>query len=181
MVRGIATLPFGTGRKRRVAAFAKGDKARDAEEAGADVVGAEDLIQKIQAGWRDFDVLVATPDMMPLLGRSLGRVLGPKMPSPKSGTVTPEIGKAIRDIKHGAQVEYRVEKAGIVHAPIGKVSFPTADIAANLGALMNALQRARPASAKGHYLRGMAVSSTMGPAVKMDAAQAVLLGEQKKH
>ncbi len=181
MVRGIATLPHGTGRKRRVAAFAKGDKARDAEEAGADVVGAEDLITQIQGGWRDFDVLVATPDMMPLLGRSLGRVLGPKMPSPKSGTVTQDIGKAIRDIKQGAQVEYRVEKAGIVHAPIGKVSFSTEQLTANLGALVVALQRARPASAKGHYMRSMVLSSTMGPAVKIDTAQAIAMTEHRKH
>lgn len=174
MVRGIVTLPHGTGRKRRVAAFAKGDKARDAEEAGADIVGAEDLITKIQEGWREFDVLVATPDMMPLLGRSLGRILGPKMPSPKSGTVTPDIGKAIRDIKQGSQVEYRVEKAGIVHAPIGKVSFPTEQLTANLGTLMGALQRARPASAKGHYLRSMTVSSTMGPGLQVDPARAII-------
>ena len=180
MVRGIVTLPHGTGRKRRVAAFAKGDKARDAEEAGADVVGAEDLIQKIQEGWREFDVLVATPDMMPLLGRSLGRILGPKMPSPKSGTVTPDIGKSIRDIKQGSQVEYRVEKAGIVHAPIGKVSFPTEQLSANLTTLIGAIQRARPASAKGHYLRSMTVSSTMGPGVQVDPSQALALADRKK-
>lgn len=181
MVRGIATLPHGTGRKRRVAAFAKGDKVREAEEAGADVVGSDDLITQIQGGWRDFDVLVATPDMMPLLGRSLGRVLGPKMPSPKSGTVTQDIGKAIRDIKQGAQVEYRVEKAGIVHAPIGKVSFPTEQLTANLGAIVVALQRARPASAKGHYMRSMVLSSTMGPGIKIDTAQAIAMTEHRKH
>ena len=182
MVRGITTLPFGTGRKRRVAAFAKGDKAKDAEEAGADIVGAEDLIQKIQGGWREFDVLIATPDMMPILGRSLGRVLGPKMPSPKSGTVTQDIGRAIRDIKQGAQVEYRVEKAGIVHAPIGKVSFPTENLAANLGALIQAILRARPASAKGQYLKGMTVSSTMGPGLKVDPSRAAALAEhQRQH
>jgi large subunit ribosomal protein L1 len=180
MVRGIVNLPFGTGRKRRVVAFAKGDKAVDAEEAGADLVGAEDVIAKIQGGWREFDVLVATPDMMPQLGRALGRILGPKMPSPKSGTVTPDIGKAIRDIKQGAQVEYRVEKAGIVHAPIGKASFPTENLAANLSALVGALNRARPASAKGVYFRRMALSSTMGPAVRVDAAAAAALGEHRR-
>ena len=180
MVRGIATLPFGTGRKRRVAAFAKGDKAVDAAEAGADVVGAEDLIAKIQGGWREFDVLVATPDMMPLLGKSLGRVLGPKMPSPKSGTVTADIGKAIADIKQGAQVEYRVDKAGIVHAPIGKVSFPIENLVGNLTALLVTVQRAKPASAKGHYMRQIILSSTMGPGVKLDMAAAKAMAERKK-
>ncbi len=145
------------------------------------MVGAEDLITRIQGGWRDFDVLVATPDMMPVLGRSLGRVLGPKMPSPKSGTVTADIGRSIRDIKQGAQVEYRVEKAGIVHAPIGKVSFPTADLAANLAALMGALQRARPAGAKGQYFRSMTMSSTMGPALRVDATHALALGDYRKN
>ncbi|HET6382202.1 MAG TPA: 50S ribosomal protein L1 [Armatimonadota bacterium] len=181
MVRGIVTLPHGTGRKRRVAVFAKGDKVAEAEEAGADVVGSDDLIQQIQGGWREFDVLIATPDMMPVLGRSLGRVLGPKMPSPKSGTVTQDVGRAIRDIKQGAQVEYRVEKAGIVHAPIGKVSFPTENLIANLNALMGALQRAKPASAKGQYFRNLAMSSTMGPAVKVDPGLALAAADHRRH
>lgn len=179
MVRGTASLPHGTGKSRKVAVFAKGDAAKAAEEAGADVVGDEDLIKQIQEGWRDFDDLVATPDMMKQVGR-LGRVLGPRMPSPKAGTVTPDVSTIVREIKSAARVQYRVEKAGIVHAPIGKASFPVENLEANLQVLMSALLKARPASAKGRYFRELTITSTMGPGVQVDiqAAQAMAEGRQ---
>ncbi|MDI6829086.1 MAG: 50S ribosomal protein L1, partial [Armatimonadota bacterium] len=153
MVRGTTTLPHGTGKVRKVAVFAKGEKAKEAEEAGADVVGAEDLVKKIEEGWRDFDILVATPDMMSMVGK-LGRILGPRMPNPKSGTVTMDIAKVVRDIKTASRVEYRVDKAGNIHAPIGKVSFSTEKLVENLRTLVEALIRAKPAAAKGTYLKG---------------------------
>jgi large subunit ribosomal protein L1 len=173
MVRGAVALPHGTGRVLRVLAFAKGDKAREAQEAGADFVGAEDMIEKIQGGWLDFDVSVATPDMMPLVGR-IGRILGPRglMPNPKTGTVSMEIGTAVREIKAG-KIEYRVEKAGIVHAPIGKLSFDQQALAENFHALLEALIKAKPAAAKGTYLRAISMSSTMGPGIKVNPAQAL--------
>ena len=173
MVRGAVALPHGTGRVLRVLAFAKGDKAREAQEAGADFVGAEDMIEKIQGGWLDFDVSVATPDMMPLVGR-IGRILGPRglMPNPKTGTVSMEIGTAVREIKAG-KIEYRVEKAGIVHAPIGRLSFPPEHLAENFHALLEALIKAKPAAAKGTYLRAISMSSTMGPGIKVNPAQAL--------
>src|SRR5438874_10862301 len=149
MVRGTTNLPHGTGKVRRVACFAKGEKAAEAEAAGADVVGADDLIAQIQKGWREFDVLVATPDMMASVGRALGRTLGPRMPSPRSGTVTNDIGRVIRDIKSASRVEYRVEKAGIIHTPIGKVSYTTDQLLENFHALISALLKARPSAAKG--------------------------------
>lgn len=178
MVRGTTTLPHGTGKVRRVAVFAKGEKAEQAAAAGADVVGAEDLVQQIQNGWRDFDILVATPDMMPIVGK-LGRTLGPRMPNPKSGTVTQDVDKVVRDIKSAARVEYRVDKAGIIHMPIGKVSFTVEQLTENLAALISALLKARPAAAKGRYLRKITVSSTMGPGVNVDVQKAQALAERQ--
>ncbi|MDP2872274.1 MAG: 50S ribosomal protein L1 [Bacillota bacterium] len=168
MVRGAVVLPHGTGKTRRVLVFAKGDKANEAQEAGADFVGAEDIVTRIQGGWLDFDVAVATPDMMALVGR-LGRILGPKglMPNPKTGTVTTDVTNAIREIKAG-KIEYRAEKAGIIHAPIGKASFETEALVQNLETLVDALVRAKPAAAKGQYLRSISVSSTMGVGIKVN-------------
>jgi len=165
-VRGSVVLPHGTGKTVRVIVFAKGDKIKEAEEAGADHAGAEELVAKIQEGWLDFDVAVATPDMMGSVGK-LGKVLGPRglMPNPKSGTVTFDIGKAISDIKAG-KVEYRTEKAGNVHVPIGKVSFDHEKLIDNFNAVMDALVKARPAAAKGQYIRSVTISSTMGPGIR---------------
>ncbi len=170
MVRGAVVLPHGTGKERRVLVFAKGDKAKEAESAGADFVGAEDMVQKIQGGWLDFDVAVATPDMMAVVGR-LGRVLGPRglMPNPKSGTVTFDIANAVSEIKAG-KIEYRTERNGIVHAPIGKASFAEDQLLENLQTLLDALVRARPAAAKGQYVRGLTITATMGPGVSIDPA-----------
>ena len=168
-VRGAVVLPHGTGKKVRVLVFAKADKAREAQEAGADYVGDEDLVKKIQTeNWFDFDVCVATPDMMGLVGR-IGRVLGPKglMPNPKSGTVTMDVAKAITDIKAG-KVEYRVDKTSICHCPIGKASFGVEKLEENLSVLMDAIVKAKPASAKGTYLRSVVVSTTMGPGVRFN-------------
>ncbi len=171
MVRGVVNLPKGTGKTVRVAVFARGAKADEAREAGADVVGAEDLMTTIQEGTIDFDRCIATPDLMGVVGR-LGKVLGPKglMPNPKLGTVTMNVAQAVKDAK-GGQVEYRVEKAGIIHSGIGKASFPAEDLRANFDALVDAVVRAKPSGAKGKYLRKVAVSSTMGPGVKVDVAQ----------
>jgi large subunit ribosomal protein L1 len=166
-VRGTVLLPHGTGRTVRVIAFAKGDKARDAEAAGADVVGEQDLIDRVKAGFSDFDVAVATPDMMGAVGSNLGRILAQKMPNPKSGTVTPNIGNAIRDIKAG-KVEYRLDKTGIVHTIVGKASFAQEAIAANVATLLDAIVRAKPAASKGTYIRSVTLTSTMGPGVKLD-------------
>jgi large subunit ribosomal protein L1 len=168
VVRGSAVLPAGTGRTQRVVAFAQGDKAREAEAAGADIVGADDLVQRIQSGWTDFDVAVATPDMMGAVGR-LGKVLGPRglMPNPRSGTVTPDIARAIREIK-GGRVEFRVDKTGVIHVPIGKVSFSEEKILQNLSALVDAVVRAKPSGAKGQYIRTFNLATTMGPAVGLD-------------
>ena len=171
MVRGVVTLPKGTGKDVRVGVFARGAKADEATAAGADVVGAEDLMEAIQGGKIDFDRCIATPDMMGLVGR-LGKVLGPKglMPNPKLGTVTMNVGEAVKAAK-GGQVEYRVEKAGIIHSGIGKASFPAEDLRANFDALVDAVIKAKPAGAKGKYLRKVALSSSMGPGVKVDAAE----------
>jgi large subunit ribosomal protein L1 len=169
-VRGTVALPNGTGKSVRIAVFAKGEKEREAKEAGADFVGAEDLVKKIQEeNWLDFDKAIATPDMMGLVGR-IGKVLGPRglMPNPKVGTVTFDVGKAVKELKAG-RVEYRVEKAGIVHVPIGKVSFGKEKLLANAQALVSSLVKAKPAAAKGNYLMSVAVSATMGPGVKVDA------------
>jgi large subunit ribosomal protein L1 len=173
MVRGVVSLPKGTGRDVRVAVFARGDKAEEAKKAGAEVVGAEDLMEQIQAGQIDFERVIATPDMMGIVGR-LGKVLGPKglMPNPKLGTVTPNVGEAVTAAKSG-QVEFRVEKAGIVHAGIGKASFPEADLKANFDAFVDAIEKARPTGAKGKFIKKIAVSSSMGPGVKIDIAEVV--------
>jgi large subunit ribosomal protein L1 len=167
MVRGVVSLPKGTGKTVRVAVFAKGDKAEEAKKAGADVVGAEDLMETVQGGTIDFDRVIATPDMMGVVGR-LGKVLGPKglMPNPKLGTVTMDVTKAVTDAK-GGQVEYRVEKAGIVHAGIGKASFSEADLVENFRAFMDAIFRGKPSGAKGKFVKKVSVSSTMGPGVKV--------------
>ena len=171
MVRGVVNLPKGTGKDVRVAVFAKGAKADEATAAGAEVVGAEDLMESIQGGKIDFDRVIATPDMMGLVGR-LGKVLGPKglMPNPKLGTVTMDVAQAVKDAKSG-QVEFRVEKAGIVHAGIGKASFPADDLKANLDAFVDAIVKAKPAGAKGKYLQRVSLSSTMGPGVKVDTTE----------
>jgi large subunit ribosomal protein L1 len=171
MVRGVVTLPKGTGKTVRVGVFAKGAKADEAREAGADVVGAEDLLEIVQGGKIEFDRCIATPDMMGLVGR-LGKVLGPKglMPNPKLGTVTMNVAEAVKAAK-GGQVEYRVEKAGIIHSGIGKASFPAEDLRANFDALVDAVVKAKPSGAKGKYLRKVALSSTMGQGVKVDTAE----------
>ena len=168
MVRGVVNLPNGTGRDVRVAVFAKDAKADEAREAGADVVGADDLAERIQAGDMPFDKVIATPDMMPLVGR-LGKVLGPKgmMPNPKVGTVTMDVAKAVKDSKGGA-VEFRVEKAGIIHAGVGKASFDQDKLAENVTAFLDALQKARPSGAKGQFMQKVSLTSTMGPGVKID-------------
>jgi large subunit ribosomal protein L1 len=171
MVRGVVTLPKGTGKTVRVGVFARGAKADEATAAGADVVGAEDLLEIVQGGKVDFDRCIATPDMMGLVGR-LGKILGPKgmMPNPKLGTVTMNVGEAVKAAK-GGQVEYRVEKAGIIHSGIGKASFPQEDLRANFDALLDAVTKAKPSGAKGKYLKKVAVSSTMGPGIKVDVAE----------
>ena len=171
MVRGVVTLPAGTGKTVRVAVFARGDKAEEAKKAGADVVGAEDLMETIQGGQIDFDRVIATPDMMGVVGR-LGKVLGPKglMPNPKLGTVTMDVAKAVTDAK-GGQVEFRVEKAGIIHAGIGKASFTEGDLKDNFRAFVEAIVKAKPSGAKGKFVQKVSVSSTMGPGVKVDLAE----------
>ena len=168
MVRGSVVLPNGIGKTQTVAVFAKGDKAREAADAGADFVGAEDLAEKIQGGWTAFDRAVATPDVMGVVGK-IGRILGPRglMPNPKSGTVSFDVARMVQEIKAG-KVEYRVDKAGIVHAPVGKASFEAEALAENISALVDALVRAKPAASKGVYFRGLTISSTMGPGVKVD-------------
>lgn len=173
MVRGSVVMPHGVGKVPRVVVFCKGEKEKEALEAGADFVGAEDLVTKIQQeGWLDFDRAVATPDMMGLVGR-LGKILGPRglMPNPKSGTVTFDVGRVVREIKAG-KVEFRVDKAGIIHAPIGRVSFPDEALIDNARALIEALIRIKPAASRGQYIKGIAVASTMGPGVKVDHTQA---------
>ncbi len=176
MVRGTVVLPNGTGKTVRVLVFAKGEKEKEAQEAGADFVGAEDLVEKIQGGWLDFDRAIATPDVMGLVGR-LGKVLGPRglMPNPKTGTVTFEVGKAVREFK-GGKIEFRVEKAGIVHVPFGKASFTPQQLTDNALAILDALLRAKPAASKGRYLQGVSISSTMGPGIRVDtnAVQAMV-------
>src|SRR5499433_2072274 len=175
-VRGVVNLPNGSGRSVRVAVFARGAKADDAKAAGADVVGAEDLVEKVQGGAIDFDRVVATPDLMPLVGR-LGKVLGPRglMPNPKVGTVTMDIANAVRGAK-GGSVEFRVEKAGIVHAGVGKASFSAEKLAENIRAFADAVQKAKPQGAKGHFINRIAISSTMGPGVKIELASVLNSG-----
>ncbi|MCL6552756.1 MAG: 50S ribosomal protein L1 [Firmicutes bacterium] len=171
-VRGTVVLPHGTGKSVRVLVFAKGEKAKEAEAAGADIVGAEDLVEKIQGGWLEFDVAVATPDVMSLVGR-LGRILGPRglMPNPKAGTVTFDLARAVREIKAG-KIEFRLDKTGIIHVPIGKARFSETQLLENLAALLEAVVRARPAAAKGQYIRSLTLSATMGPGVRVDPAKA---------
>lgn len=168
MVRGAVGLPHGTGKPVRVLVFAKGEKEREAREAGADYVGAEDLVEKIQGGWLEFDTAIATPDLMGQVGR-LGKILGPRglMPNPKVGTVTFDVARAVREVKAG-KVEFKVDKAGNVHVPIGRKSFPTAHLVANAHAVLEALVRAKPAAAKGQYLRSITVATTMGPGIPVD-------------
>lgn len=172
-VRGAVVLPHGTGKKVRVLVFAKADKAQAATDAGADFVGAEEMVAKIQGGWMDFDVVIASPDMMGVVGR-LGKVLGPRglMPNPKAGTVTPDVAKAVTDAKAG-KIEYRLDKTNIIHCPIGKVSFGAEKLTDNYNALMGAIVKAKPASAKGQYIKSCVVASTMGPGVKVNGAKLV--------
>ncbi len=176
-VRGGIVLPNGTGKELSVAVFAKGEKIKEAEEAGADFVGGEDLAEKIQGGWLDFDVAVATPDMMSVVGK-LGRILGPRglMPNPKTGTVTMDVGRAIGEIKAG-KVEYRTDKVGNIHVPVGKASFSSQQLLENFFALIEALVKARPAAAKGQYLRSVTISPTMGPGIKISPQKAAALGK----
>ena len=168
MIRGAVVLPNGTGKTQTVLVFAKGEKAKEAEAAGADFVGTDDIVAKIQGGWFDFDVAIATPDMMGVVGK-IGRLLGPKglMPNPKTGTVTMDVTKAINDVKAG-KIEYRVDKTGIIHAPIGKASFEQEKLEENFKTLCDVLIKAKPASSKGQYIRSVTVSSTMGPGVKIN-------------
>ncbi len=175
MVRGAAVLPHGTGKSVRVIVFAQGDRARDAQAAGADAVGADDLAKRIEGGWLDFDVAIATPDMMGQVGR-LGRVLGPRglMPNPKSGTVTMDVAKAVRDAK-GGRIEFRVDKTGVIHTIVGKASFPEQALVANLATVIEAITRARPAGVKGEYIRSVHLTSTQGPSVKLDLGSALAL------
>jgi large subunit ribosomal protein L1 len=170
MVRGTVVLPHGLGKTKKVLAIAGGEKQKEALEAGADIVAGEEIVEKIQGGFLDFEAVVATPDMMKSVGR-LGKVLGPRglMPNPKTGTVTFDIGKAVREIKAG-KVEFRVDKTGIVHAPVGKASFPTQNLLQNAHALVDAIVKAKPAAAKGKYLKSLVLSTTMGPAIKIDTA-----------
>jgi large subunit ribosomal protein L1 len=178
MVRGAITLPKGTGKTMRVAVFAKGEKAKDAESAGADVVGDDDLAERVSGGFLDFDAVVATPDLMPTVGK-LGRVLGPRglMPNPKSGTVTEDVAKVVRDIK-GGMIEYRTDKNGNLHLIIGKKSFEQADLVENYTAIVDEVVRAKPAAAKGRYLKSMSLSTTMGPGIRIDTGKAKELSEE---
>jgi large subunit ribosomal protein L1 len=171
MVRGTVVLPHGLGKSKRVLVIAGADKQKEAEEAGADLVGGEELVDKISTGWLDFDAVVATPDMMRAVGK-LGKVLGPRglMPNPKTGTVTPNVAQAVKEIKAG-KVEFRVDKTGIVHAPVGKTSFSSQNLIENVTALIDSIVRAKPSAAKGKYLRSITVSSTMGPGVRIDEAR----------
>jgi large subunit ribosomal protein L1 len=175
MVRGAIVLPHGTGKTVRVAVFAKGDKVKEAEDAGADFVGSDELVEKIKGGWLDFDKAIATPDMMGMVGR-IGRVLGPRglMPNPKSGSVTFDVGQAVNDAK-GGKVDFRVEKAGVVHAGIGKVSFSEEAIVDNLTTLVETLYKLKPASAKGTYLRSIAISATQGPGIRVNPGSIIEL------
>jgi large subunit ribosomal protein L1 len=170
-IRGTVTLPHGMGKSVRVLAFAKGDKEKEAQDAGADFVGSDELIKKISDGWLEFDKAVATPDMMGAVGR-IGKILGPRglMPNPKTGTVAMDIGKAVKEIKAG-KLEFRVDKAGIIHVPVGKASFGPEQLIDNAKAVLGSIIRAKPASAKGNYIKGVTVATTMGPGIKIDLAQ----------
>jgi len=178
MVRGTVVLPHGLGKSKKVLAIAGGDKQKEAKDAGADHVGGEELVDKIQGGWMDFDAVVATPDMMRAVGK-LGKVLGPRglMPNPKTGTVTMDIARAVREIKAG-KVEFRVDKTGIIHAPVGKISFATQNLIENAHALVDSVVKAKPAAAKGKYLKSVTLSSTMGPGIRIDTTH---VAETAKH
>ena len=171
-IRGATTMPAGLGRTVRILVFAKGEKAQEATEAGADIVGAEELVDRIATGWTDFDVAVATPDVMGIVGR-LGRILGPRglMPNPRTGTVTMDISRAVGEIKAG-KVEYRVDREGVIHAPLGKINFTTEQLAMNFEALIDALVKAKPAAARGTYIRGVSIAATMGPAIYINPLRA---------
>lgn len=173
-IRGTVDLPHGTGKTMRVIAFAQGEQQRVALEAGAVAAGSDDLVERIQGGWLDFDAAVATPDVMPLISRALGRILGPRglMPNPRTGTISPDLGPLIRAIQ-GGRIDYRVDRTGIVHAPVGKVSFPAQHLQENVQAVVEALLRAKPATAKGRYIRSLALSPTMGPGIRLDVASIV--------
>jgi large subunit ribosomal protein L1 len=173
-VRGTVVLPYGTGKTPRVIVFAKGDKAKEAQEAGADKVGAEELIQKVKGGWSDFDVCVATPDMMGQVGAQLGKILGPRMPNPKAGTVSMDVGKAVKELKSG-KVQFRIDKQGIVHVPIGKASFEKEKLLKNFHVLIDALLRAKPPAAKGQFLKSVTLTSTMGPGIHIDGSKLTTL------
>jgi large subunit ribosomal protein L1 len=177
-VRGTTVLPHGTGKTPKVIVFTKGDRIKAAEDAGADLAGAEDLIQKVKDGFSDFDIAVASPDMMAEIGKNLGRVLGPKMPNPRAGTVAPDPAKAVAELKSG-KIQYRADKSGIVHCPVGKVSFGTEKIVDNLKVLLEAVVKAKPSAAKGAYLRSVTLSTTMGPAVRVDTGKAGAMGGLK--
>ncbi len=170
-VRGTVVLPNGTGKTPRVIVFTKADREKEAQEAGADKVGAEELVELVKGGWSDFDICVATPDMMGLLGKELGRVLGPKMPNPKAGTVSKEVGKTVQELKSG-KVQYRADKQGIVHSSVGKRDFGKEKISQNIQTLLDAVVRAKPATAKGTYLRSVVLTSTMGTGVRVDSQKA---------
>ncbi len=175
MVRGTVALPHGTGKTPRVGVFARGEMAQQAEEAGADIVGAEDLVAKIDGGWKDFDILVASREMMRTVGK-LGKKLGPRMPNPKSGTVSDEIGKTVAELKKG-RLEFRMDKGGVLHAAIGKATYTVEQLAENFAAFFSAVQKARPATAKGQFLRKITVSTTMGPGIPVDPALVREIGE----
>lgn len=177
-VRGTVVLPHGTGKTPKIIVFTKGDKVKEAEEAGADRIGAEDLIEAVKGGWMDFDVAVATPEMMGALGKVLGKILGPRMPNPKAGTVSKDIGKTIKELKSG-KVQYRADKLGIIHSPVGKKSFEKEKLIQNVATLLDAIIRAKPATAKGTYLRSVVLTSTMGPGVKVDTQKAALFAQGK--
>jgi large subunit ribosomal protein L1 len=175
VIRASVALPAGTGKIRRVIAFVQGDRIREAEEAGADVAGGEELVQRVQGGWLDFDVAVASPDMMGMVGR-LGRVLGPRglMPNPRTGTVTPDVGRVIREVK-GGRIDFRVDKTAVVHMPIGRVSFEADKLMQNLAAAIDAVVRAKPSAAKGIYIRSVTLSTTMGPGIKLEVPAALAI------
>jgi large subunit ribosomal protein L1 len=178
IVRGTVSLPGGTGQNVRVAVFASGEKAAEAKEAGADVVGADDLVERVQGGFLDFDIAIATPDLMGQIGK-VARILGPRklMPNPKTGTVTTDVGKAVAEFK-GGRVEYRTDKAGNIHVPVGKVSFDRKAIMENIRAVLDEIQRAKPASAKGKYVRGVTISTTMGPGIRLDPNHTKITDEE---